>query len=239
MTSATSTGATEVASTQNRQRWTAVAALAAFVLVAGCSSSASEPAGPAAGAQSSARTQDQADPTVAGTNEPGRHVAEFSTLAREIYHFSVLGEMVATSGAVVEGEITALVPGRTMTLPPDGKTEFSEATLRVVDILAGTAPKEIVLEEDGILAAKSEVGDRGIYFIVQKKDRPAYYRLVNSQGRYHVDDAGKLHGSNPSDELVQALEGLGYDGLKTATLEVAAAVGRGDFTPVALPTSSP
>ena len=148
-----------------------------------CGSPGARPGTDRGGGQGGVGTAAPAPKSPAAAKTPVRAMSEIvekATSAREIWHFDFLGEMVATSDAVVDATVVAVNPGRVVILPPDGRTEFSEVTLRVSNVLAGEAPTEVVLEEDGILATKSELGDRGVYFIVRKQDRPKFYRLVNS-----------------------------------------------------------
>ena len=72
-------------------------------------------------------------------------------------------------------------------------------------MLRGEDPKELTLEEDGILAPTGVIGERSIYFLALKRDSDGrYFRLVTSQGRYLIrnndltpsngDQGGQDHG---------------------------------------------
>lgn len=152
--------------------------------------------------------------TAVGTIGP-QHT-EFATSVRERVIYGTLHDMVVGAVAVVDGEVQAVEFGERRTLGPDDPgISYTFATLKITDVLAGSldAP-EIVLIEDGVLNARSEVGDNGVYFLWERLDRPGFYRLVSSQGRFLIDGSGNLEGSNPDDPLVRELESLGPDELR-------------------------
>lgn len=136
----------------------------------------------------------------------------------EVAHVVSLGEMVASADAIVEGRVIQVSPGRTVSGPIDeGDFQFTNIELEVTKLLSGTAPSaKIVLEEDGILADLSRVGDAGVYFLVRKRDRVDAYRLMNTQARYLVDDEGHLIASALDDPLSSDLASLTLDELRTA-----------------------
>jgi hypothetical protein len=108
--------------------------------------------------------------------------------ALELFYFESLSAMIDESDAVVVGTISGVVPGRTVGSEEEEPIQFQNGSLSVEDVLMGSLPSTITLEEenDGISGeGGSETGDHGVYFVVSKEDSLwPYYRLVNSQGRF-------------------------------------------------------
>ncbi len=178
-------------------------------------------------------------PAGPGTEARPQTIAESAAQVREVFQFESLAEMVATSTIVVEAEVESIRPGRVV---PDGSPQglqFDEVTLRVSRVFIGSQVETVVVEEDGALAAKSNPNDAGIYFLMEKRDRPGVYRLASSAGRYRLDASGRLHGSNPESDLAVALEKLSLAELRAAVSDAVVIVQRGDVTPVPYPTAQP
>ena len=171
--------------------------------------------------------------TCGGPNGSSRlEPSERPPSASEVVHFDSLEEMVATSHVVIEGEVVETRAGRSIGVG-HGALQFHEVVVRVVRPLAGNPGTTLVLEEDGLLATLSSVGDRGIYFLIYKRDQPGtdFLRVVNSQGRYRLDRSGVLHGSNPNDGLVRELQRESADVLAARIVRMAERVRAGELTP--------
>lgn len=223
----------------------ALVVLVSLVGIGGCSAVPAAPAAPPpvvqqSGTTSSPRAASSPVATLAVANADA-DADEYAPRGREAVQFRTLGEMVATSLSVVEGDVVAVRPGRDLSTGPDGKHQLTEVVLRVSEVLAGQAlTGDILIEDDPVLAAPSVVGDHGIYFLVQKRDAAdARYRLATSQGRYRLDASGRLRGSNPANPLVQQLESTTPAGLRTVIGEAAEAVDRGEIKPVPTPKPAP
>ncbi|CAN5743565.1 hypothetical protein BH23CHL8_BH23CHL8_29810 [soil metagenome] len=142
-------------------------------------------------------------------------VTEFSTSAREVVHFDTLRALTDRSVVVVDARVVDVRSGHSAEIGEDARIRFTRATLEVVEELAGDGPPRISIEEDGLLVARSQVGDRGNYFLVRQRGTDDdVFRLINSQGRYRQDASGQLHASNPTDDLANNLEALGLAGLR-------------------------
>lgn len=194
------------------------------VLAAGCNAEAWS---------STERTPEGAP--VAAVSEQRKEVREFETHAREIWSFTTLEELIVNS-IVVEGSVSAVGVDRVLDVGPDSSIRISRANLTVDRVLYGDPPGAVTIEDDGILAARSTLGDRGIYFLVQKRDQEAgIYRLVTSAGRYRVDSAGVLYASNPGNELAASLAKLGLPGLRQAIEDARSRLRTAGMTPRPLP----
>jgi hypothetical protein len=131
-----------------------------------------------------------------------------SVYADEAVHAEGLEDLVAESGAVVEGQVLAVGPGRAVGDAADS-FQLTLVTIGVDAIHAGTYPDPLLLvEEDGVVEELPAVGDRGVFFVVPKGgDEAPFYRLVSSQGMFIETDEG-LRGSNDEADWVKELEGL-------------------------------
>jgi hypothetical protein len=109
----------------------------------------------------------------------------------------------------------------------------------VIHLFKGGRVGTLVLEDDGLLAARSNRTDTGIYFLMEKRDKPGLYRLTSSAGRLRLDASGMLHGSNPENALSRSLEQLTLSELRDEVTEAAAAAARGEYAPVPYPTPAP
>ena len=135
--------------------------------------------------------------TEAGLEEGGDTIRDAPP--DQIYSFTTLAEMVATSDAVILGQVTSVEPGRTVA---DGQLQFRSVYVKVEETLYGSVPNEVVLEEEGwvlepgegmvptepaLRDGESAPGDYGFFVVSLKKDSPAdqaFYRLINSQGLF-------------------------------------------------------
>ena len=128
-----------------------------------------------------------------------------------------LPELVASADLVVRGSVTGIDRGRMFGEPGAGAVESRLVTIRVDEVLAGEPPPEaaVVVEEEGWLddgtpivvdgLAPSELGDDGIWFLVDVgTDELPVHVVVSAQGRYLVDD-GALIGAEGNDPLVADL----------------------------------
>ena len=147
--------------------------------------------------------------------------------ASELHDFQNLEDMVATSTAVIEGEVVAVEPGRKV--GGEHGIQFEQATILVHQVLAGSVTSEsIVLEIEGwdsdgdrvvhpYALAPNREGDRGVYFVWQKREPTAEprYRLINSQGRF-LEAAPGVAVASRHDALTERLAAMGPAGLRAA-----------------------
>ncbi len=132
------------------------------------------------------------------------HITEHATDAREVWHFDRLKDLAANS-VIVEGRVTSIEKDR-VSGSGEHSITINRVTIRVLENLRGDVPSTVIMEEDGVLAARSNLGDHGIYFLVRKRDQDErVFRLITSQGRYRVDSTGTVHPSNPEDQLAISL----------------------------------
>jgi hypothetical protein len=112
---------------------------------------------------------------------------------REVFSFESLPQMVATSDLVIEGTVQEVEPGRVVG-EGGAAIRFAHVTLSVDRVLFGRMEAaSVALEEYGLERGHpSRVGDHGVYFLHPKTDSPAFYRLVNSQGRFLDGGRGGL-----------------------------------------------
>jgi hypothetical protein len=125
---------------------------------------------------------------------------ESKVIASNAPRFTALDGLVAASDAIVLAEATAATDGRTITDPatPDAGVRTRLVELRVVETLAGTPARPLVIEEEAALldgtpivvdgVQPMQVGDRGVFFLVAGGTEAApHYALVGPQGRYLVE----------------------------------------------------
>jgi hypothetical protein len=161
-------------------------------------------------------------------SEPAEELVEVTSDAPR---YPSLDELVAAADLVVRGEVASTERGRTFG-QPGGSTIVSRlATLRIDEVLAGTAPRAdtVLVEEEGWLddgralvvdgAGPTRVGDAGFWFLVEVDDPDLpVYTTVGAAGRYLVTaDDGRLQGADDDDPLVAEIEAVGADDL-AATL---------------------
>lgn len=161
--------------------------------------------------------------------------------------------MQATSDLVVSGTVVAIEPGRTVGgsggkdafaaedeyAVPTGAIQFNEVVVRVEEWLGGTTTiepgSEVVLEEEtpaAALAPSSQVGDSGVYFVVEKDDWPGAYRLSGSPARFlRTADSDALLGSNPDFDWAARAANRSFDELRAQIREIQDAVERGEIEP--------
>jgi hypothetical protein len=137
----------------------------------------------------------------------------------EAHDFDTLVEMQEASDAVIEGTVIEVEPGELITLDDDAIYPSLLITIRVDSVLDGTVEGEtIILDEADVeedrpqedLPPNSQVGDHGVYFLDYVDP---YYYLINSEGRFLVEDGG-LVASNDTDAWAQAIELLNLEELK-------------------------
>lgn len=164
------------------------------------------------------------------SKEPDRR----GSLLSEIFHFESLAQLAATSDLVAEGTVVDVREGRVVG-PVDAPLQLMEVTLRVDRIWRGSySSDEIILEDDGVSAGLSQVGDHGTYFLHLKTDSPKgqpYYRLLNSQARFLEVD-GRITASNDDSSWVRDLEQLSAQEFKDRLNEALTLVDRGQVTPL-------
>ena len=128
----------------------------------------------------------------------------------QLFYFSSLPEMVATSDLVIEGTVKSVEPGRVVG-EGDAAIQFGQVTLSVNRVLFGKIEfSSVVLEEFGLESGHpSQVGDHGVYFLTQKNDGhgPQFFRIVSSQGRFLDDGRGGLVAPSDEADWVKAVEG--------------------------------
>ena len=161
------------------------------------------------------------------TEDPATQATTLLAPPSELHDFQSLEDMVATSTAVIEGEVVAVEPGRKV--GGEHGIQFEQATILVHRVLAGTvASDSIVLELEGwdsdgnrvVLPyelAPNREGDRGVYFVWQKREPTPEprYRLVNSQGRF-LEAAPGVAVASRHDALTARLAAMGPAGLRAA-----------------------
>lgn len=138
-----------------------------------------------------------------------------------------LEALVAASDVVVRAEVVTTEHGRVFGDPGGERIESRLVTLDVAEVLVGDASVEgtLVVEEEGWLedgaplivdgAAPSNVGDDGVWFLVDVGDADLpIYVVVSAQGRYLVDE-GALSGAAGDDSLVDELVNLSVEELTT------------------------
>jgi hypothetical protein len=165
--------------------------------------------------------------------------------AAEVYHFSDLDVMVATSDLVVRASVVAVRDGRVVEEEDEEHSLlFREVSLHVDEVLFGTETDSVIVEEPGSKAAPiivngvepSAVGDTGYYFLTLRLE-PALegvYLLVNSQGRYLLTD-NRLEGSDTEDALVKEIESWAPSELEAQVVEASGKVARGEVSPLPNP----
>lgn len=150
-------------------------------------------------------------------------------VASDAPRFATLADLLDASDVVVAGEVVATERGRPFGDPGRAAIVSRLVTLRVDEVLAGTAPAgapNLLVEEEGWLedgpplvvdgAAPSEVGDRGIWFLVEAGDPELpVFVVVNAEGRYLLDAAGALVGAEGDDPLIAEIEALTPEALAT------------------------
>ena len=154
---------------------------------------------------------------------------------KQLYFFSSLPQMVATSDLVITGTVRKTEPGRVMG-EGDGAMQFGQVTLSVDRLLFGEIETStVVIEESGLEHGHpSQVGDHGLYFLHQKADAPQFFRLVNSQGRFLDDRNGRLVALDDEAAWAKAMELLSVADLETV-IEAAARDVAGGKVPPAKP----
>ena len=91
---------------------------------------------------------------------------------------------------------------------------------------------QLELEEYGLeLAHSSQVGDHGVYFLHQKTDRPGFYRIVNSQGRFLNNGQGGLVAPDDEADWVKVIEGELLSELESDVEDAVNAVADGRVEP--------
>ena len=147
------------------------------------------------------------------------------------YQFQNLSGMVHSADLVVRARVEASSRGRVVGTG-DAAVLSRVVTLRVEEVLAGSAPSPTVLvEEEGWLPdgtpievnglARSHEGMEAIWFLdrLPEGDLPGYL-VINHQGRY-VIDGGHLEGADHDDSLIRRLEGLDPTELATQVRHLA------------------
>jgi hypothetical protein len=157
-----------------------------------------------------------------------------SVIPMQLFYFSSLPEMVATSDLVIEGTVKSVEPGRVVG-EGDAAIQFGQVTLSVNRVLFGKIEfSSVVLEEFGLESGHpSQVGDHGVYFLTQKNDGqgPQFFRIVNSQGRFLDDGDSKLIAIDDQSVWVKLIEGMSLSELEAEVDVAATAVRQGRVEP--------
>ncbi|HXH57593.1 hypothetical protein [Iamia sp.] len=171
------------------------------------------------------------EPAMSGPAGSGSATAEGPPaveVASDAPRFASLEELAAASDAVVRAEVVATERGRWFGDGAGGtRIQSRLVTLRVTEVMAGVAPSSatLLLEEEGWLedgaplvvdgAAPSQVGDDGIWFVLDGTDpEVGAYVIVNAQGRYLIAGDGRtLSGAAGDDPLVARLTAMTVDEL--------------------------
>jgi hypothetical protein len=140
--------------------------------------------------------------------------------------YATLDDLVGASDVVLRGTVVAVERGRWFGsgAPGESRIQSRLITVDVDEVLAGAAPtgEAILVEEEGWLADGAPivvdgapsvaVGDDAIWFLVEGGDPElAAYVVVNGQGRYVVDDDGRLTGATGTDPLIASIEAREVD----------------------------
>lgn len=141
-------------------------------------------------------------------------------------YFENLDKMVASSDAVIIGEVLSVAPGEIRGVEDDGTggLQFAETTVRVESVIAGALETDTVVIEslgwadygrhfefaDGSTHHVHTPGERAIFHLVQtqRPDDRVLYRLTNSQGKYIIDGAGALIPTKRDDALASRISQL-------------------------------
>jgi hypothetical protein len=145
---------------------------------------------------------------------------------------------------VVQGEVEGTERGRPFGQPGGATIVSRLVTLRVDEVLAGTAPRAgtVLVEEEGWLddgralvvdgAGPTRTGDAGIWFLVEVDDPDLpVYTTVGAEGRYLTipgpdgADADRLVGADNDDPLVAELAAFTPDDLAAAIRTASGAQG--------------
>jgi hypothetical protein len=171
----------------------------------------------------------------------------------EAYRYHDLAQMQATSDLVISGTVVAIEPGRAIggsggkdEFPaeeeytvPSGAIRLNDVVVRVDEWLGGTSKtepgSEIVLEEEtpvAALAASSQIGDSGVYFVLEKADHPGAYGLSGSPARFlQTGDSEALLSSNAAIDWAAKAASQSLDALQAQIREIQDDVDRGEIEP--------
>lgn len=160
------------------------------------------------------------------SDRAGDEEAPRRDITATVARFETLEELVAAADVVVEGTVTAVDEGRTISDPTDPATGIVTqlAQLEVDGTFHGQAPATLLVEQEAALldgtpitvngVAPLEVGDRAVFVLVAgTSEEFPYTALVSEQGLFHLD--GDPETGN--DETVRAADADGpigerYDG---------------------------
>lgn len=197
--------------------WLGTVAIAAVLLLAACG-----------------RTEVSPESSLTPLAERPRQAGD----VRSVVYFRDLPTMVGNSAQVVEGHVTAV---EVIGLGGEDEHQFEIHRVSLVvdaalwgDVAPGAT---VLLEENGVALPYSLVGDRGIYFLVQRRDRAEpTYRPVNDQGLYLVaHDSVGFQTSGSDDPLVTAIEAMTVDELRSQVAAAADAIRAGRVSPANAP----
>lgn len=205
------------------------------LMVLGCSSSNGD--GPDAGANTEIVDSDTSSP-----DDADGRVRTSDVGGREVYGFSDLAVMAATSDKVVRGTVQNTEPGRVL-----GGTKFKEIEIAVEDyLLGGKSDGSLVLEIHGWDAAQHEGADirnpsqyrfrdgaSGVFFLHEKQEPgldEKRYALISTQGVYLLEDE-EVEQSERPDGLSRKNEQLSREELLARVREAVSSVERGEVEP--------
>ena len=175
-----------------------------------------------------------------GGTEPSPAEEELVEVTSDAPRHATLDELVAAADLVVRGEVEGTERGRPFGQPGGATIVSRLVTLRVDEVLAGTAPRAgtVLIEEEGWLddgralvvdgADPTRTGDAGIWFLVEVDDPDLpVYTTVGAEGRYLLasgddgngtagTDGDRLVGADNDDPLVADLAARGPDALAAA-----------------------
>lgn len=173
----------------------------------------------------------------------------------EVFSYDSLAQMQATSDLVFSGTVISISPGRTVGGndgpaaaeeygEPTGEIQFNEVSVRVDEWLGGTSELEpgsdvVVLEEEmptAALAPSSQIGDSGVYFVMEKGDKPGAYVLSGSPARFlETAESETLLSSNPEIDWAAKAADQALAALRAQIREIQPRVGRGEIKPARSP----
>lgn len=195
-------------------------------IVVGCSASTSEPQGP-----------ERPEAAYLGP-VGGPDLMHF----REVYHFDNLGEMIATSQAVIVGKVRAVEQGRVVTYDGGDTLTFTNVSIDVDEQLAGAPTGDhVTVELDDRFTGYAgtpqpkwlDADQTVLLFLTDEVPSATAYQPLNVQSIYRVDAGARVVSTNPEehDDLSQQLGRMTFRELRDSVLALRARVEAGEIKP--------
>lgn len=125
--------------------------------------------------------------------------------------------LVAASGLIIQGHVTAAEPGRVEGEDAGHEIQYRTVMVEVTHVLKGSTSLDLIeVDELGWDSGKpvalngympSEVGTDAIFFLVEGGPHPSHILLNYAQSRY-VIDGSTVRGPDQEDPLVRSLQQL-------------------------------